>query len=140
MREAHGTVNQVVLKINSDTDILMARQAVREAAQQVGFGLIDETRLVTAVSELARNALNYGGGGQVTVRALREPLRAGIEIICEDQGPGIEEPEKALAGGWSTGGGLGRGLSGTRSLMDEFELLTAPGAGTSVVVRKWKRR
>ena len=133
-------MNQAIVKIKSDTDILIARQAVREAAQQIGFGIIDETRLVTAVSELGRNALNYGGGGQVAVRVLREPLRTGIEIVCEDQGPGIADPQKALAGGWSTGGGLGRGLSGTKALMDEFELSTAPGAGTRVIVRKWKRK
>lgn len=128
----------VQMEINSDVDILLARQVARELAKEVGFGIIDETRIVTAVSEITRNALQYAGGGSLTVRVLSQEDRKGLEIICEDRGPGIADKEKALQGGWSTGGGLGRGLSGTRALVDEFELQSDVGVGTKVVVRKWK--
>ncbi|WP_234970179.1 anti-sigma regulatory factor [Carboxydothermus pertinax] len=129
----------MIIEIRAETDILTARQAGRELAKKAGFGLIDETRIVTAISELARNILKYAGTGTVKINSISKEGKKGIEIICEDEGPGIADLDRVLKGGFSTSGGLGRGISGTRELMDEFHIESELGHGTKVVVRKWLR-
>src|SRR5271168_4013728 len=128
------------LPLGNEHDIVLARQAVRRMAQEQGFSLVDQTKLVTAASELARNALVYGGGGMARIEAVTSAGgRPGVRIGFSDDGPGIPDVDLALTDGWTTGGGLGLGLSGARRLVDEFELKSAPGRGTSVVVIKWSR-
>jgi serine/threonine-protein kinase RsbT len=116
-----------------------ARRAVREAATQLGFGVTDVTRIVTAASELARNVFKYAGQGVMRWRPLEEGRQRGIELRFEDHGPGIEDVGRALEEGYSTGGGLGMGLPGARRLMDEMEIHSAVGQGTTVTLRKWRR-
>jgi serine/threonine-protein kinase RsbT len=128
------------LPIKSGDDVVRVRQQVRTAAAAGGLSLVDQTKLVTAASELARNALVHGGGGAARVEAITAANgRAGIRVTFTDRGPGIPDVDMALTDGWTTGGGLGLGLSGARRLVDEFELTSEPGAGTSVVVSKWSR-
>jgi serine/threonine-protein kinase RsbT len=128
------------LTIASGDDVVRVRQQVRIAAAACGLSLVDQTKLVTAASELARNALIHGGGGSATVEKVTSVAgRAGVRVTFADAGPGIAEIELALTDGWSTGGGMGLGLSGARRLVDEFQLSSAPGQGTSVVVAKWSR-
>jgi serine/threonine-protein kinase RsbT len=128
------------LPIKSGDDVVRVRQQVRTAAAAGGLSLVDQTKLVTAASELARNALVHGGGGAARVEAITAANgRAGIRVTFTDQGPGIPDVDMALTDGWTTGGGLGLGASGARRLVDEFELRSEPGAGTSVVVSKWSR-
>jgi serine/threonine-protein kinase RsbT len=128
------------LPIRSGDDVVRVRQHVRTAAATCGLSLIDQTKLVTAASELARNALIHGGGGQAQVEhVVSDSGRKGIRITFSDEGPGIPDLDLALTDGWTTGDGLGLGLSGARRLVDEFELTSAPGAGTSVAVSKWSR-
>ncbi len=128
-----------VLPIRSDLDIVAARQAGREMSRELGFGIVDQTRIVTTISELARNAFTYAGEGTLTLNAIEAGQRLGIEIVCEDHGPGIPDVERAIEGGYSTSGGLGRGLAGSKALMDEFALESEVGNGTRVVARKWKQ-
>ncbi|HTA02807.1 MAG TPA: ATP-binding protein [Streptosporangiaceae bacterium] len=126
--------------IKSGDDVVRVRQLVRTAAAAGGLSLVDQTKLVTAASELARNALVHGGGGAARVEAITAANgRRGIRVTFTDSGPGIPDLEMALTDGWTTGGGLGLGLSGARRLVDEFSLTSEPGAGTSVVVSKWSR-
>ncbi|ULH17500.1 anti-sigma regulatory factor (plasmid) [Deinococcus sp. KNUC1210] len=125
-----------VLPVHSEDDVVRVRQAVRQCALAVGFSLVDQTKLVTAASELARNVLVHGHGGQVRLDVLASP-RIGIQLVFEDQGPGIPDLERALQEGFSTGGGLGLGLSGSRRLMNEFRIQSQPG-DTRVTVIKWK--
>jgi serine/threonine-protein kinase RsbT len=128
------------LPILSGDDVVRVRQQVRAAAAGSGLSLVDQTKLVTAASELARNALVYGGGGKATIEVIKGVTgRTGIRIGFTDDGPGIPDIDQALTDGWSSGSGLGLGLSGARRLVDEFELSSAPGAGTSVVIVKWSR-
>ena len=128
------------LPIQSGDDVVRVRQFVRNAAADNGLSLVDQTKLVTAASELARNTLVHGGGGTARVEVVKSASgRAGVKLYFTDEGPGITDLELALTDGWTTGTGLGLGLSGTRRLVDEFELTSAPGAGTSVVVVKWSR-
>jgi serine/threonine-protein kinase RsbT len=128
------------LPIQSGDDVVRVRQMVRNAAADNGLSLVDQTKLVTAASELARNTLVHGGGGAARVEVVKSANgRAGVKLYFTDEGPGITDIELALTDGWSTGTGLGLGLSGARRLVDEFELTSAPGAGTSVVVVKWSR-
>ncbi len=128
------------LPITSGDDVVRVRQHVRKAAASRGLSLVDQTKLVTAASELARNALIHGGGGTARVEAAQSVTgRAGIRITFSDQGPGIPDVDLALTDGWTTGDGLGLGLSGARRLVDEFELISKPGSGTSVMVAKWSR-
>ena len=129
---------QRVIPVRSDLDIIAARQAGREMSRALGFGIVDQTRIVTTISELARNVFNYAGGGTLTLNVVEASHRQGIEIICEDSGPGIPDVERALKGGYSTSNGLGRGIAGSKALMDEFELKSEVGKGTRVVARKWK--
>ena len=127
-----------VRPIVSDDDIVRVRQAVRTLAVQLGFSLVDQTKLVTAASELARNALIYGKGGQVALEPLERNGKRGLRLSVEDRGPGIHSLELALQDGYTTGKGLGLGLGGTRRLMDEFKIDSTPGIGTKVVITKWK--
>ncbi|RDI32187.1 ATP-binding protein [Lentzea flaviverrucosa] len=125
--------------ISGDDDVVRVRQLVRTYAQQTKLSLVDQTKLVTAASELARNTLIYGGGGFARVEEVSDGRRAGVRASFHDEGPGIPDLTLALADGWSSGSGLGLGLSGARRLVDQFELDTEVGRGTVVTVVKWKR-
>jgi serine/threonine-protein kinase RsbT len=128
------------LPIKVSDDIVRVRQQVRSAAVTSGLSLVDQTKIITAASEIARNALVYGGGGWARIETSTSPAgRPGIRITFTDQGPGIPDVNLALTDGWSSGNGLGLGLSGARRLVDEFDLATEAGVGTSVVVAKWSR-
>jgi serine/threonine-protein kinase RsbT len=127
------------LTIASDQDVVRVRQLVRTFTVAVKLSLVDQTKLVTAASELARNTLVYGGGGTVEVARVENGRRSGIRIVFADQGPGIVDLDLALTDGYTTGGGLGLGLSGARRLVDEFDIDTAVGQGTSITVTKWCR-
>jgi serine/threonine-protein kinase RsbT len=133
-----SVANRAVLPIRTQEDIVRVRQATREHAVAHGFSLVDQTKLVTAASELARNTLDYGNGGEVEIERLMDGMRKGLRLIFTDQGPGIEDLEKALTDGFSTGGGLGLGLSGARRLSNEFTIDSAPGKGTRIVIARWR--
>jgi serine/threonine-protein kinase RsbT len=127
------------IEVASDQDVVRVRQLVRTVAVDVKLSLVDQTKLVTAASELARNTLVYGGGGTVEVSLLENGRRKGIRIVFADHGPGIPDLDLALTDGYTTGGGLGLGLSGARRLVDEFDIDTRVGEGTSITVTKWCR-
>jgi serine/threonine-protein kinase RsbT len=128
------------LPIRTGDDVVRVRQQVRVVAAKNGLSLVDQTKVVTAASELARNALVHGGGGLAQVEVVTSGNgRNGIKVGFTDEGPGIADLDLALTDGWSSGDGLGLGLSGARRLVDEFELTSKPGSGTSVVVVKWSR-
>ena len=128
------------LPIRTGDDVVRVRQQVRVVAAQNGLSLVDQTKLVTAASELARNALVHGGGGMARVEVVTSGTgKPGVRIDFTDDGPGIADVDLALTDGWTSGDGLGLGLSGARRLVDEFELTSKPGSGTSVVVTKWSR-
>jgi serine/threonine-protein kinase RsbT len=125
--------------VRAEEDLLAARHAVRAAAVAAGFTIVDQTKIVTAASELVRNAYIHGGGGTLTVGAVRDRAgRVGLRLEVRDDGPGIADVEQAMTDGFSTGAGLGHGLGGTRRLVDDFALDTAPGRGTTVTVVRWK--
>ncbi len=126
------------LPIRAESDVVLVRQVVRKWAGELTFSLVDSTKIVTAASELARNTLIHGGGGTVCLEALAEGVRKGLRLTFEDQGPGIPDIELALQDGYTTGGGLGLGLSGSKRLVSEFDLVSRVGAGTRVTVTKWK--
>lgn len=126
------------LTIDSEYDIVTARKAVRQAAMECGFGLTDVTRIVTAASELSRNIFVYAGTGTVRWQGVSRDTQ-GLEITFEDHGPGIDDVEQALEPGYTTGKSLGMGLPGSKRLMDELEVTSSPGVGTTVVIRKWLR-
>lgn len=127
------------LAIRSDQDVVRVRQLVRTLAVSVRLSLVDQTKLVTAASELARNTLVYGGGGTAEAGRVDNGRRVGIRIVFADQGPGIPDLELALTDGYTTGNGLGLGLSGARRLVDEFDIDTEVGQGTTISVTKWCR-
>ena len=127
-----------VLSIRVSDDVVLVRQAVRKWTIEQGFSLVDQTKMITAASELARNTLNYGGGGTVRLEALEERGRKGLRLTFEDQGPGIADLELALTDGYTTGKGLGMGLSGSKRLVNEFEIHSRPGEGTRVAITRWK--
>jgi serine/threonine-protein kinase RsbT len=127
-----------VLPLRTEHDIVLARQQVRRLAQDSGFGLVDQTKMVTAASELARYALIYGGGGRMRWELLTDGARRGLRLHFIDEGPGIADLTKALTDGWTSGSGMGLGLSGAKRLVNEFEIETAPGRGTHVTVTRWK--
>jgi serine/threonine-protein kinase RsbT len=128
------------LPIRSGDDVVRVRQRVRTAAADGGLSLVDQTKVITAASELARNTLIHGGGGTARVElVVAGNGRKGVKIGFTDDGPGIPDIDKALTDGWTSGSGLGLGLSGARRLVDEFELNSQPGSGTTVVVVKWSR-
>jgi serine/threonine-protein kinase RsbT len=124
--------------IANSNDVVLVRQAVRQRAVELGFSIVDQTKIVTAASELARNTLDYGGGGQCLVEIVDSGVRRGLRMTFDDQGPGIPNIELALTDGYTTGKGLGMGLSGSRRLMNEFQIVSEPGKGTRVTVTKWK--
>ena len=126
-----------VLQIRTSSDVVTVRQAVRTVAASLGFTLVDQTKVVTAASELARNTLVYGGGGRMDGEVLERTGGRGVRLTFADEGPGIADVELALRDGWSSGTGMGLGLSGARRLMDHFDLCTAIGEGTTVTVIKW---
>jgi serine/threonine-protein kinase RsbT len=125
------------LSLRSSEDIVLVRQAVRAAAVELRFSLVDQTKIVTAASELGRNALDYGGGGTVRLQALQDGGRRGLRLTFEDKGPGIPDVERALKDGFTTGGGLGLGLGGARRLSSEFSIDSRPGEGTKVTIARW---
>lgn len=130
-------VEAQVLPIRSDEDVVRLRQAVREQMIGLGFSLIDQTKMITAASELARNTLRYGGGGEAHMMKLVSNRR-GLNLAFIDHGPGIPDVAMALKDGYTTGGGMGLGLSGAKRLADEFDIASAPGQGTTVKITKWK--
>ncbi len=127
-----------LVPIQSANDIIAARQAVRHWAGTQGFSLVEQTKMVTAASELARNALEHGGGGEMRVEVLNEGARKGLRLTFKDEGPGISNIELAMKDGYSTAGGLGLGLSGAKRLVNEFEIASEPDKGTKVIVTRWK--
>lgn len=126
--------------ITSSSDIVKVRQLVREWAVSLGFSLVEQTKIVTAASELARNALEYGGGGNVFLEALNNDMRRGLRLTFVDQGPGITDLEQALKDGFTTGTGMGFGLGGAKRLANEFQIDSAPGRGTKVTIIRWRNK
>lgn len=127
-----------MLPLKTDEDVVRLRKHMRDELVALGFSLIDQTKMVTAASELARNTLRYGGGGEAYVLRRTDGDRRGVELSLVDNGPGIADLELAMTDGYTSGGGLGLGLSGAKRLADEFEIDTAPGEGTRVRIAKWK--
>lgn len=130
---------EIRVAINSDQDIVLARQKGRARAIELGFSAGDATLIATAISELARNIVAYASKGRITLKVVNGLNRQGISVIASDNGPGIPDIRQALRDGFSTSGSLGLGLPGVRRLMDEFEITSRPGQGTTVVVKKWKQ-
>jgi len=135
---SNNDVDALVLPIRSDEDVVRLRQSVREHMIAAGFSLIDQTKMITAASELARNTLRYGGGGEAHMLKLMNGMRRGLSLAFIDHGPGIADMKLALTDGYTTGGGMGLGLSGAKRLADEFEIESSPGIGTTVKICKWK--
>ena len=127
-----------VLQIRTSDDVVFVRQQVRARAIQAGLGLVDQTKVVTAASELARNTLDYGGGGSVILSSIDDGVRHGVRLVFEDHGPGIADIQLALKDGYTTGTGLGLGLGGAKRLSSEFLIESAVGAGTRVTIARWK--
>jgi serine/threonine-protein kinase RsbT len=126
------------IPVHSSEDIVWVRQAVRTWAVELGFGLVDQTKLVTAASELARNTIDYGGGGTVKLEAINNGVHCGLRLTFEDHGPGIPDVELALQDGYTTGSGLGLGLGGAKRLVNEFDIESRSGEGTRVCITRWK--
>ena len=126
------------LPLRSEHDIVIARQTVRRLTQELGFGLVDQTKLVTATSELARNALVYGLGGTMVCELLADGGRQGLLLRFIDQGPGIADIAQAMTDGWTSGQGMGLGLSGAKRLVSDFSIESVPGEGTTVTISRWK--
>lgn len=126
------------LPLHSEQHIVLARQAVRKLSQEMGFGIVDQTKMVTAASELARNAWLYGGGGEMRWETLVEAGRKGLRLHFVDEGPGIPDVKIAMTDGWTSGSGMGLGLSGAKRLVHEFAIDTAVGRGTRVTITRWK--
>lgn len=131
-------VSEARVELGTEPDIVRARQLVRKLAQDTRFSLVDQTKLVTAASELARNTVKHGGGGYMDMQLLADGGRQGIRLHFVDEGPGIADLDQAMTDGWTSGGGLGLGLSGSRRLSNEFEIQSAPGDGTRVSITRWK--
>jgi serine/threonine-protein kinase RsbT len=126
------------MEIRTSDDVVLVRQAVRKKSIALGLGLVDQTKVVTASSELARNTLDYGGGGTVQLELVENGGRSGLRVTFEDQGPGIVDLDLALTDGYTTGHGMGLGLSGAKRLSNEFEIWSKPGEGTRVSILRWK--
>jgi serine/threonine-protein kinase RsbT len=126
------------LPVRNSGDILLVRQTVRAKAVELGFSLVDQTKIITAASELARNTVDYGGGGVVTIETVGDGSRKGLRLAFEDQGPGIPDLTLAMKDGWTSGSGLGLGLSGAKRLMSDFSITSKVGEGTKVVITRWK--
>jgi len=125
------------LELREDNAVVRVRQRARALAIEIGLGLVDQTKIVTATSELARNTVDYGGGGTATLDIINEGSRRGLKLTFSDQGPGIENLDLALTDGYTTGGGLGLGLSGSRRLVNDFSIDSTPGVGTTVSITRW---
>jgi serine/threonine-protein kinase RsbT len=138
MTGGEGVDRQQLQTIASDEDVVRVRQLVRTAAVSAKLSLVDQTKVVTAASELARNTLDYGRGGHVTLQVVQEGIRRGLRLSFEDQGPGIPDIELALRDGYTTGGGMGLGLGGARRLVNDFDIVSKVGEGTRVTVTRWK--
>ncbi len=134
----HTESNEIPIEVESD--IIVARKVVRDLTKELGFGVTDVTRIVTAASELARNIYRFAGSGVMTSRFVGTGDRLGIELVFDDRGPGITDLEEAMEVGFTSGGGLGMGLPGAKRLMDEMEIHSTMGRGTTVTIRKWRRR
>jgi len=132
------TIRASDLPIRTSADVVGVRQAVRTAAMEQGFSLVDQTKLVTAASELARNTLDYGGGGTVHIEVITEGVRKGVRLQFADEGPGIADIELAMRDGYTSGGGLGLGLGGAKRLVSEFHIDSAPGKGTKITITRWR--
>lgn len=126
------------LPVRNSGDILLVRQTVRAKAAELGFTLVDQTKIITAASELARNTVDYGGGGVVAIEILVDGSKKGLRLSFEDQGPGIPDLNLAMKDGWTSGSGLGLGLSGAKRLMSDFSISSKVGEGTKVVITRWK--
>ncbi len=126
------------LEVRSSTDVVMIRQAVRTWTAELGFSLVDQTKMITAASELARNSLEYGGGGLVIFESLQEGNRRGLRLSFEDHGPGIPDIAQAMKDGYTSGKGMGLGLGGAKRLVNEFEIQSTVGEGTKVTITRWK--
>jgi serine/threonine-protein kinase RsbT len=126
------------LSLRSSEDIVRVRQMVRATAVEIGFGLVDQTKIVTAASELARNTVQHGGGGNMRLQMLRESNRRGLRLVFEDQGPGIPDVEQAMKNGYTTADGLGLGLGGAKRLCHEFQISSRVGEGTRVTITCWR--
>jgi serine/threonine-protein kinase RsbT len=137
-RHRQDRTERVQLPLRSDEDVVALRKHVRERAVAIALSLVDQTKLVTAASELARNTIKYGGGGVVLLERLTDSLRLGLRLVFADTGPGIADIEQALRDGYTSGGGLGLGLGGTKRLVDDFNIDSRPGEGTAVAIIKWK--
>jgi serine/threonine-protein kinase RsbT len=129
----------IVININNEFDIVLARQKGREVSKELQFGGVDQARITTAISELARNIYLYAGSGQITIQVINDNGRKGIQISATDEGPGINDIRMVLQDGYSTSGGLGAGLPGVKRLMDSFDIDSMPGTGTKITITKWAR-
>ena len=129
---------QETVPIATSSDVVLARQKVRQWAMELKFTLVDQTKLVTAASELARNALEHGKGGHMVIEQVENTVKNGLKLVFEDQGPGIPDIEAALRDGFTTGGGMGLGLGGSKRLVNDFQVESQPGKGTRVTVVRWK--
>ncbi|OAI57472.1 anti-sigma regulatory factor [Acidobacteria bacterium SCGC AG-212-P17] len=132
------SAKQETVPIASSADVVLARQKVRQWAIEMKFTLVDQTKLVTAASELARNALEHGKGGRMVIEQVENSIKSGLKLVFEDRGPGISDMEAALRDGFTTGGGMGLGLGGSKRLVNDFQLESEPGKGTRVTVVRWK--
>ena len=132
------TLRTEMVDLRSSSDVVSVRQIVRTWSIEAGFSLVDQTKIVTAASELARNTVDYGGGGTVRLELMNDGIRRGLRVTFEDQGPGIPNIEKAMQDHYTTGKGLGLGLGGAKRLVNEFEITSRVGEGTRVVITRWK--
>ncbi|HEX7153044.1 MAG TPA: anti-sigma regulatory factor [Thermoanaerobaculia bacterium] len=132
------TTRSETVEVRSSAEVVSVRHLVRRWAVECGFTLVEQTKIVTAASELARNMVDYGGGGVLHLSALDDGIRKGLRLSFEDHGPGIADTAQALRDGFTSGGGMGLGLGGAKRLSNEFELKTAPGEGTTVTITRWK--
>lgn len=132
------TSNEGSVPIRSENDVVTSRQLVRKLTQQLSFSLVDQTKMITAASELSRNTLIYGGGGDMEWRLRTDGIRTGLTLSFVDKGPGIPDVELAMKDGWTSGNSLGKGLPGSKRLVNEFELESAVGQGTRVTITRWK--
>ena len=132
------SAKQETVPIASSSDVVLARQKVRQWAIEMKFTLVDQTKLVTAASELARNTLDHGKGGQMVIEQVENSIKNGLKLVFEDRGPGISDVNAALRDGFTTGGGMGLGLGGSKRLVNDFQIESEPGKGTRVTVVRWK--
>ena len=130
--------NNAVVPLQDEQDVVRARQAVRISMQELKFSLVDQTKMITAASELARNTVIHGKGGEMGIEVVTNGTRTGVRLTFEDHGPGIGDIAQAMTDGWTSGGGLGMGLPGTKRLVNDFHIESAAGQGTRIVIARWK--